>query len=116
MLLSPASRLFLGVITVLALLPLPAAFAAPQAVAPVTFRVTAPATTPALDPVYITGDFQGWNPGSATHRLTSLGGRLYEITLDLTVGATVQYKFTRGALDGSRRGPVVRNFPTGPTR
>ena len=111
MLLPSASRLILGVIAVLALLPLPAAFAAPQAVAPVTFRVTAPATTPALDPVHITGDFQGWNPGSVAHRLTSLGGRLYEITLDLTVGATVQYKFTRGDWGKVEKGPSGEELP-----
>lgn len=81
------------------------ALESPLATAPVTFRVTAPATTPPGDPVSIAGDFQGWNPGSPTHRLTDLGGLTYEITLDLTIGTTIQFKFTRGDWSKVEKGP-----------
>ncbi|MFH1502741.1 MAG: alpha/beta hydrolase-fold protein [Candidatus Eisenbacteria bacterium] len=73
--------------------------------APVTFQVTAPTTTPPGDPVYIAGDFQGWDPGAPAYQLTDLGGLLYEITLDLTVGGTIQFKFTRGTWGKVEKGP-----------
>ncbi len=73
--------------------------------APVTFRVTTPATTPPGDPVFIAGDFQAWNPGDPACQLTNVGGLLYEITLDLTVGTTIQFKFTRGDWSKVEKGP-----------
>lgn len=73
--------------------------------AQVTFLVAAPATTPPGDPVFIAGNFQGWNPGSPAYRLTDLGGLTYEITLDLTVGTTIQFKFTRGDWSKVEKGP-----------
>jgi predicted alpha/beta superfamily hydrolase len=79
--------------------------------ASVTFRVSAPTTTPPGDPVFIAGDFQGWNPGDPAYQLTDLGGLLYEITLDLTVGNTIQFKFTRGSWATVEKGPNGEEIP-----
>lgn len=78
---------------------------------PVTFRVTAPTTTPPGDPVFIAGDFQGWNPGDPAYELADLGGLVYEITLDLTVGTTIQFKFTRGSWGTVEKGPTGEEIP-----
>jgi predicted alpha/beta superfamily hydrolase len=79
--------------------------------ASVTFRVTAPATTPHGDPVFVAGDFQGWDPGDPAYRLTDLGGLTYEIALDLTVGNTIQFKFTRGDWGKVEKGPNGEEIP-----
>ncbi len=64
--------------------------------AAVTFRVTVPGATPAGSTVYVAGDFQGWNPGSAAHALVKQPDGRWTITLDLTAGTPIQFKFTRG--------------------
>lgn len=76
-----------------------AAAAEPAAAAAVavTFRVAVPAATPATDLVYVAGDFQGWNPGSPAHALAQLPDGRREITLSLSPGAPIQFKFTRGS-------------------
>ncbi len=79
--------------------------------AAVTFRVTAPTTTPPGDPVFIAGDFQGWNPGDPAYQLADLGGLVYEITLDLTVGPTIEFKFTRGDWSTVEKGPNGEEIP-----
>ncbi len=79
--------------------------------APVTFRVTAPATTPPGDPVFIAGDFQGWDPGDPACQLTGVGGLVYEITLDLTTGAPIGFKFTRGSWATVEKGPNGEEIP-----
>jgi pullulanase len=77
----------------------------------VTFRVTAPGTTPPGDPVFIAGDFQGWNPGDPAYQLTDLGGLIYEITLELTVGNSIEFKFTRGSWSTVEKGPNGEEIP-----
>jgi len=66
--------------------------------AQVTFKITAvPANTPANATLYMAGNFNGWNPGSAAHALTfNAADRSYEITLPSGTG-TIEYKFTRGS-------------------
>jgi pullulanase len=64
-----------------------------------------PAITPPGDPVFIAGSFQGWSPSSPAYRLTDEGGRVYAITLNLTVGTTIQFKFTRGDWPKVEKGP-----------
>lgn len=72
--------------------------AAPQATqASVTLRVAVPSATPAGDTVFVAGDFQGWNPGSVAHALTRQPDGRWSITLDLTPGTTIHFKFTRGS-------------------
>lgn len=64
--------------------------------AQVTFHITQwPAYTPPADTLYIAGNFNGWNPGSANHRLTRQPDSSWMITLPQSSGS-IQYKFTRG--------------------
>ncbi len=72
---------------------------------PVTFRVSAPASTPDDATVYIAGDFQGWRPGLADYALRPVGDGVHEITLDLAPGAPLQFKFTLGGWDRVEKGP-----------
>lgn len=65
--------------------------------AAITFRVTVPAATPAVDTVFIAGSFQGWNPGSPAYALTRQPDGRWTITLDLAPGSPIQFKFTRGS-------------------
>lgn len=71
----------------------------------VTFRVTVPADTPAEASIHIAGDFQGWNPGSPSHRLAKVGEHVYEIVLTFDVGSSIEYKFTRGDWERVEKGP-----------
>ncbi|MCA9312440.1 MAG: hypothetical protein KDA21_14600 [Phycisphaerales bacterium] len=79
--------------------------------ATVTFRTEVPASTPPGDTIYIAGDFQGWNPGSAAHALTELPDGRWEITLSLPDGVAVQYKFTRGDWGRVEKGPSGEEIP-----
>jgi glycosidase/PKD repeat protein len=73
------------------------ATAEPRLVA-VTFRVGVPDYTPGV--VYIAGDlpeFGPWNPGLVP--MAEVSPAVWEYTLDVLDGTTVQYKFTRGSWD-----------------
>ena len=64
--------------------------------AQLTLKATqVPANTPAVDGIYIAGDFQGWDPGEPNYILTANGDGTYQITVTPPVGL-VKYKFTRG--------------------
>lgn len=63
----------------------------------ITFRVTVPTSTPVGQTVYITGSFQGWDPGGAAYALTRQSDGTHQITLNLPAGTQIQYKFTRGS-------------------
>lgn len=82
----------------------PAPPPAPQ-IPSVTFRVTTPVEEPVRDPVYIAGNFQGWNPGHGDYALTRVAESRWEITLDFEEGQNLQYKFTRGSWDSVEKGP-----------
>ena len=44
--------------------------------------------------VSVTGDFNGWNPTSPTSVMTQIAGTtIWQTTLTLTAGDSVQYKF-----------------------
>ncbi len=47
--------------------------------------------------VYVAGSFAGWTPANAVQMIAN--GTIYTATLQLPVGATVQYKFVNGASD-----------------
>ena len=80
--------------------------ASPRAsLAAVTLRVSVPSSTPATDTVFVAGDFQGWNPGSSAHALVRQPDGRWAITLDLTPGVTIHFKFTRGAWTRVEKGP-----------
>ncbi|MCS6917193.1 MAG: alpha/beta hydrolase-fold protein [Chitinophagales bacterium] len=57
--------------------------------------VSLPSNTPASDPIYIAGTFNGWNPGHPSYQLMPPGGPAYSITLQGT--GTIEFKFTRGS-------------------
>lgn len=76
-----------------------------------TFLVSIPDNTPPADTVYIAGDFQGWNPGSPAHALTQQPDGRWSITLNLTDGAEIQFKFTRGSWARVEKGPSGEEIP-----
>ena len=54
-----------------------------------------PENTPANQPIYITGNFNNWDPGDDKYRLTLSGDSNYYVTLPPGLGQ-MEYKFTRG--------------------
>ncbi len=72
----------------------------------VTFLLESiPANTPAAGPVYIAGDFNGWNPGNASQALQkNQAGKWYITLAARTPGTRIQYKFTRGAWASVEKG------------
>lgn len=63
----------------------------------VTFRVRAPAGTPADEALYLPGDIDQlgpWDPGKL--KMTDQGGGIWEATITVPDGADIQYKYTRG--------------------
>jgi pullulanase len=79
--------------------------------ASVTLTVTAPECTPADAALHVAGDFQGWNPGDPSHRLTRAAGGRWTITLDLPEGRTVELKITRGSWMTVEKGPAGEEIP-----
>lgn len=63
----------------------------------VTVTVSLPDNTPGGDPIFMAGDFQGWNPGGTP--MTKVDDRTWTISLPFTEGDAPQYKFTRGTWD-----------------
>lgn len=78
----------------------------------VTLRITSiPANTPANSTIYIAGDFNTWNPGSAAFIMQPDGLGAYQIVIPEGTG-TVGYKFTRGAwssVEGNASGGFLPN-------
>jgi len=54
-----------------------------------------PSNTPENAEIYISGDFNSWDPGDENYRLKKISDTLYYIDLPGGVGA-LEYKFTRG--------------------
>ncbi len=54
-----------------------------------------PSNTPENAPIYISGDFNNWDPGDETYRLKQLTESIYFIDLPRGIGE-MEYKFTRG--------------------
>jgi pullulanase len=75
------------------------------------FRVAVPNTTPATDTVYLTGDFQGWDPGDPDFALTDLSDDWWEIHLTLPEGQLMEFKFTRGSWETIERGSAGEETP-----
>ena len=61
----------------------------------VTFQVDMQNQTVSPDGVHIAGSFQGWDP-SATLMSPSGSGDIYEVTVSLTAGETIEYKYING--------------------
>ena len=54
-----------------------------------------PSNTPVGEPLYITGNFNNWDPGDSRYMLQRTGDSSYEVKLPRGIGA-LEYKFTRG--------------------
>ncbi|MFP4471851.1 MAG: hypothetical protein ACLFPE_14300, partial [Bacteroidales bacterium] len=77
----------------------------------VTIIVTSlPENTPSGDPLYIAGNFNGWNPGDADYMLEENASDQPEIELSGT--GTIEFKFTRGSwetVEGDASGQYLPN-------
>jgi len=73
----------------------------------VTVRVQVPETTPAGAKIYITGNFQSWDPGAAAYQLSLVGERTYEIQLAFAPGTQLEFNITRGSWETVERGSCV---------
>src|SRR5688572_24740195 len=76
-----------------------------------TIHITSlPANTPDGD-IYIAGNFNNWNPGSASHKLTDLGNETFAITFSPPTG-NLEFKFTMGnweTVEGNASGNYIPN-------
>lgn len=64
----------------------------------VTFSVTVPDNTPPEARLYITGDFEGWSGGGNNDfELMLQDNNVYELSVPLDAGSTIQFKITRGS-------------------
>ncbi len=75
--------------------------------AQVTFIIDSlPDYTPPGDDLYITGNFNGWNPGDPVYMMQKNAQNLWEITLDgFSNGEGIEFKFTRGDWATVEKGP-----------
>jgi len=70
-----------------------------------------PANTPPGSDIYIAGNFNNWNPGSAAHKLILNQQGQYSITLNIAP-QSIQFKFTRGSwptVEGNASGGFIPN-------
>jgi predicted alpha/beta superfamily hydrolase len=74
------------------------------------FRVSAPDSAAGLD-IYLAGNFQGWDPGDPSYKLSDLGGGQYELTVPLELERILQFKFTRGNWSKVEKGPSGEEIP-----
>jgi glycosidase len=75
----------------------------------VTVTVSLPANTPTSDPIFIAGDFQGWNPGGTP--MTRVDDTTWTINLPFTEGDAPQYKFTRGTWEAVEKDAGCGEIP-----
>ncbi|MBK7407468.1 MAG: alpha/beta hydrolase [Saprospirales bacterium] len=72
-----------------------------------------PASTPENMPVFVAGNFNGWNPGDPTYQLKRQGDAQYSLTLpDLASPYVLEFKFTGGswaAVEGNPNGDFTSN-------
>ena len=83
----------------------------PEPQATFTFLVTVPGTTPATDVIYLTGDFQGWDPGDPGFALSRRPDGLWEIQPTLDEGQILEFKFTRGSWATIEKGAAGDEIP-----
>ena len=68
------------------------------AAAQTTLRLTkVPGTTPAGQPLYVAGSFNGWQPAAPGYALARQPDGSYQLTLPATVQGAQEFKFTRGS-------------------
>lgn len=74
----------------------------------VTFRVTAPPSTPDDATLFLSGDFQAWDPAAPGFALEARGGNVHEITREFAAGTRITFRFTRGDDATAERDPHGR--------
>ena len=74
-----------------------AVLSVPLASAQTTLRVLVPAATPAGQPLYVAGSFNGWQPAAAGYALARQADGSYQLTLPATAQGSQEFKFTRGS-------------------
>ncbi|MWC30716.1 basic secretory protein-like protein [Paenibacillus sp. MMS18-CY102] len=62
----------------------------------ITFVVTVPSNTPSNASIYLASNIGSWNPGDANYKLTKNSNGTYSITVSVTAGTAIEYKFTKG--------------------
>ena len=67
----------------------------------VTIDVLVPVNTPATDVVYMAVDALSWTPNAI--RMSPLPGNRWTVSLSLTGGSTLKYKYTRGTWSSDER-------------
>lgn len=58
-----------------------------------------PSTTPPGVSIYVAGNFNGWNPGDTSYRLTADGKGNYLVALPDSIKGPIEFKFTLGSWD-----------------
>lgn len=57
--------------------------------------VSLPGNTPPAEPIYISGNFNNWDPGDPSYMLKLNSDSVYEVNLPKGIGE-IEYKYTRG--------------------
>ena len=78
----------------------------------VTFIVAVPDYTPKNASIYITGDFNGWNPGDERFKLKRLPDGRWTINLTFPYGTAISFKFTRGSWETVESAPFGGDIPS----
>jgi predicted alpha/beta superfamily hydrolase len=79
--------------------------------AQLTINVTSIPPSPLNPDIYIAGNFNSWNPGNPTYKLTNNNNGSYSITFTPNPG-TLEFKFTRGnweTVEGNASGGFIPN-------
>ena len=63
-----------------------------------------PSNTPEDASIYIAGNFNTWNPSDDTYKFVKNSSGLPELTLNLSVGTQIEFKFTLGSWDSVEKG------------
>ncbi|MCR9251622.1 MAG: helix-turn-helix domain-containing protein [bacterium] len=63
------------------------------------------------DSLFVTGNFNGWNPGEQTYQLQNTESNIYEVEIPYS-GKILEYKYTRGSwntVEGNEAGEIRNN-------
>ena len=69
-----------------------------------------PVNTPSSQPIYISGNFNNWDPGDSRYVLAMKADSTFEVKLPRGVGA-IEYKFTRGDWTTVEKDPCGNDIP-----
>jgi hypothetical protein len=84
----------------------PAPYLSPIPPAPqveVTFLVTVPEGTPPGDQLFMTGEFNGWNPADAANRFSPNEDGTFSMVRMLDEGTVIEFRITRGSFANAEK-------------